>query len=135
MKIYRIISFLLIAGVLSFASCKEASTVLTPENVTQELQKKLITAKAGDKIMLPEGTFEFKRSISLNDTPDISIMGAGKGKTTLSFKDQIEGAEGLLIKNVKGLTLEGFTVVDSKGDAIKIQGCTCLLYTSPSPRD
>ena len=127
MKIYRIISFLLIAGVLSFASCKEASTVLTPENVTQELQKKLITAKAGDKIMLPEGTFEFKRSISLNDTPDISIMGAGKGKTTLSFKDQIEGAEGLLIKNVKGLTLEGFTVVDSKGDAIKIQGCTNVV--------
>lgn len=127
MKIYYIISALLLAGVLSFQSCKEASTALTAENVAQELQKKLITAKAGDKIMLPAGTFDFKRSISLNDTPDISIIGAGKGKTTLSFKNQIEGAEGLLIKNVKGLTLEGFTVVDSKGDAIKIQGCTNVV--------
>ncbi len=127
MKIYHLITLLMIAGVLSFQSCKEASTALTAENITQELQKKLITAQAGDKIMLPAGTFEFKRSISLNDTPDISIIGAGKGKTTLSFKNQIEGAEGLLIKNVNGLTLEGFTVVDSKGDAIKIQGCTNVI--------
>jgi len=64
---------------------------------------------------------------NLNDTPDITIKGAGKGKTILNFKTQIEGAEGLLIKNVKGLILEGFTVVDSKGDAIKVQGCTNVV--------
>ena len=101
--------------------------MISADAVTKELQKRLITAKAGDQIILPEGTFEFKRSISLNDTPEITIKGAGKDKTILSFKGQIEGAEGILIKNVKGITLEGFTVADSKGDAIKVQGCTNVI--------
>lgn len=111
-------------------ACKDAGQakgMISAENVEKELQKMLITAKAGDEFILPEGKFSFKRSVSLNDTPDIAIKGAGKGKTVLDFKGQIEGAEGLLIKNVKGLTLEGFSVVDSKGDAIKVQGCTNVI--------
>ncbi|MEM6317409.1 MAG: parallel beta-helix domain-containing protein [Bacteroidota bacterium] len=107
-------------------SCQSEPTGPQPmkaETLVKDLQKRLIEAKAGEQILLPEGTFSFKRSISLNDIPDVSIVGAGKGKTVLSFKSQIEGAEGLLIKNVKGLRLEGFTVSDSKGDAIKVQAC------------
>ena len=117
--VFAIVSLLL--------ACKPAtndSGMLSAENLQKELQTQLIQASAGDVFTLPAGTFEFKRSISLNDTPDITIKGAGKGKTVLSFKGQIEGAEGLLIKNVTGLTLEGFTVADSKGDAIKVQDCT-----------
>ena len=120
------LSFLLI----SLNSCKniqDDGIVLTAENLESKLQEALILAKGGDRIVLPEGKFEFKRSISLNDTPDISIIGSGKGKTILDFKGQIEGAEGMLIKNVKGLTLQGFTVSDSKGDAIKIQECTNVI--------
>ena len=90
--------------------------------LVEELQQRLIEAEPGEQIVLPEGTFSFRRSLSLNDTPGITIKGAGKGKTILSFTDQIEGAEGLLVKNVVGITLEGFTVADSKGDAIKVQG-------------
>ena len=107
-------------------SCSQQASGPTPMEATDlanNLQRKLIEAQAGEVILLPEGTFEFQRSLSLNDIPDITIKGAGKGKTVLSFKNQIEGAEGMLIKNVKGLTLEGFTVSDSKGDAIKIQDC------------
>ncbi len=101
----------------------EGPQIMAADTLAKDLQKRLIEAKAGEQILLPAGTFSFKRSISLNDTPDVTIKGAGKGKTILSFKGQIEGAEGLLIKNVKGITLEGFTVVDSKGDAIKVQAC------------
>lgn len=100
---------------------------LSAENLVSELQRTLITAKEGDKINLPPGSFDFKRSISLNDTPGITISGAGKGKTILSFKGQIEGAEGILIKNVDNISLIGFTVADSKGDAIKIQDCTNVI--------
>lgn len=96
---------------------------LSGEEISRDLQRHLIEAKDGDKIILPEGLFTFKRSISLHDTPNITIQGAGKEKTILSFKEQIEGAEGLLVKHVDGLTLEGFTVADSKGDAIKVQDC------------
>ncbi len=129
MKSYHLL-FIIAASFLFLLSCKEGSkteVALSVENLQAELQKRLITAEAGDKIILPAGTFSFKRSLSLNDTPDITIKGAGKGKTILSFKGQIEGAEGILAKNVKGLTLEGFTVADSKGDAIKVQGCTNVI--------
>jgi len=127
----QFLSLISILGLVLFiSSCKQtekSSAVLNVDNLEAEFQKKLITAKAGDKIMLPAGTFSFKRSLSLNDTPDITIKGAGKGKTILSFKGQIEGAEGMLVKNVKGITLEGFTIADSKGDAIKIQECTNVI--------
>ena len=108
-------------GLFTLIGCQQSESgkiVLQAENLEKELQTLLISAKAGSHFVLPEGSHDFKRSLSLNDTPDITIAGAGKGKTILSFKGQIEGAEGLLIKNVKGLTLEGFTVADSKGDAI-----------------
>ena len=122
---------ILLAGfILILLSCKTSESdglVLNADNLESELQKALIMAKSGDKILLPEGKFAFKRGLSLNDTPDVSIVGKGKGKTVLDFKGQIEGAEGMLIKNVKGLTLEGFTVSDSKGDAIKIQDCTNVI--------
>lgn len=42
-------------------------------------------------------------------------------KTILSFLDQATGSEGLKITKADGIVLEGFTVQDTKGDAIKIQ--------------
>ena len=120
-----------LATILLFTACQEAPKgpqVIKAEDVVASLQKRLIESKPGEQILLPEGTFSFKRALSLNDTPDIMIKGAGKGKTILSFKQQIEGAEGLIIKNVKNLTLEGFTVADSKGDAIKVQSCENVIF-------
>ena len=107
-------------------ACQEeekGSNVMDANNLVKNLQKRLIEAKDGEQILLPAGKFDFRRSISLNDIPNVTIKGAGKGKTILSFKGQIEGAEGMLIKNVNGITLEGFTLADSKGDAIKVQDC------------
>ncbi|MEM1122766.1 MAG: parallel beta-helix domain-containing protein [Bacteroidota bacterium] len=109
-------------------STEKGPQTMSPETLAKDLQKRLIGAKAGEQILLPAGTFDFRRSISLNDTPDVTIKGAGKGKTILSFKGQIEGAEGMLIKNVNGITLEGFTIADSKGDAIKVQACENVVF-------
>ena len=119
-------TFFFVASLLLLVACQQEQKgpkVMDTANLTTELQKRLIQAKMGDQILLPAGTFEFKRGLSLNDIPDVTIKGAGKGKTILSFKNQIEGAQGLLVKNAKGITLEGFTVSDSKGDAIKVQEC------------
>ncbi|MFK7981920.1 MAG: parallel beta-helix domain-containing protein [Saprospiraceae bacterium] len=121
---------LFIAFLLLGTSCQTAEKgpqTMSADNLVKNIQKRLIEAKAGDQILLPAGTFDFKRSLSLNDTPDITIKGAGKGKTILSFKGQIEGAEGMLIKNVNGITLEGFTISDSKGDALKVQSCSNVV--------
>ena len=96
---------------------------MSATEVESSLQKKLIEAKDGEMILLPEGNFSFKRGLSFNDIPNVTIKGMGKGKTILSFKGQIEGAEGIIVKNAKNITLEGFTVQDTKGDAIKVQAC------------
>lgn len=109
-------------------SCQNEPTASGPQpmkadEVVANLQKRLIEAADGDMIIIPEGTFAFKRALSFNDIPNVTIKGAGKGKTIFSFKGQIEGAEGMIVKNAKNITLEGFTVADSKGDAIKVQAC------------
>ncbi len=118
-------------GVLQFG-CKPAgnqeSGVLSPENLEKSLAEKLITAREGDVILLPEGLFSFDRSLSLEGVPNVTIKGAGMGKTMLSFKGQIEGAQGLLVKDADGLTLEGFTVQDTRGDAIKVQACKNVTF-------
>lgn len=111
-------------------NCQEADKgpqTIKADEVVSSLQKRLIEAKKGEQILLPAGTFSFKRALSFNDTPDVTIKGVGKGKTILSFKEQIEGAEGLIVKNAKNITLEGFTVADSKGDAIKVQACENVI--------
>ena len=130
MNFGRNILFLLALTTLVLA-CKQTDSTgggaLSAENLETELQEALINAKTGDVILLPEGTFSFRRSLSFEEIPGVTIKGAGKGKTILSFKDQIEGAQGLLVKAVEGITLEGFTVADSKGDAIKVQDCKDVI--------
>ena len=124
-------SLFLLLSPLLFFTCKTEPNGFHPISTTEvesSLQKILIQAKEGEIILLPEGTFSFKRALSFNDIPNVSIKGMGKRKTILSFKNQIEGAEGMILKNAKNLLLEGFTVQDSKGDAIKVQACENVTF-------
>ena len=82
------------------------------------LQEKLLDAQPGDIIEIPEGFFEFDRSLSLT-VDGVTIRGAGEDKTTLSFKNQISGAEGLLV-TANDFTLENIALEDSKGDLLKV---------------
>jgi len=47
------------------------------------------------------------------------LRGKGIDKTVLSFKNQVQGAEGIKITNCENIILEDFTSQDSKGDLIK----------------
>jgi len=82
------------------------------------LQERLLDAKPGDVIEVPEGTFQFDRSLSLR-VDDVTLRGQGMDKSILSFKGQKAGAEGLLV-NSNGFTLENLAIEDSKGDGFKI---------------
>ena len=84
------------------------------------LQRALISADSGAVIQIPVGRFSFDRSISLDGIDHVSIIGAGKGKSILTFLGQKDGAEGMLIK-ANNILLEGFTIEDAEGDALKIQ--------------
>ena len=121
-RILNAFAFSLLLVVL-LLGCTSSPKPPSPEDFAKDLQRQLIEAQEGAVIEIPAGTFSLKRPLSFNDVPNVSIKGAGKDKTILSFKEQIEGGEGLIVKSAKNITLEGFTVADSKGDAIKVQDC------------
>ncbi len=84
----------------------------------ETLQEQLITAKPGDVIEIPAGVHEMTRSLSLN-VAGVTIRGAGMDSTVLSFKNQAQGAEGLLV-NADDFVIEDIALEDTVGDALKI---------------
>ena len=121
--------FLLVITVVVFLSgCKNNNSVPDKNAAFEkELQEKFIKAQEGDIIELPEGTFFLSRSLVVDGVKNITIKGRGTAKTILSFKQQKEGAEGLKI-TATGVTLEDFAVVDTKGNAIKIQDANNITF-------
>jgi parallel beta-helix repeat protein len=103
-------------------SCKNNAS--TPAAVSadfeKQIQEKLVNAKEGEVIELPEGTFTLSRPLILDGVKNVTIKGKGMDKTILSFKGQKDGAEGLRI-TANGITLEDFTIMDAKGDCIKLE--------------
>lgn len=102
--------------------------MMAQPSVEKEIQTKLIMAEEGDVIQLPEGKMTISGSLSLDDKKRITIRGAGESKTILSFKNQKNGAEGLKITNASHITLENFTIEDSKGDLIKTQQVDHIVF-------
>src|SRR4030095_17213171 len=58
------------------------------------------------------------RSVSLT-MDGVTLRGAGMDKTILSFKNQVAGAEGLLV-TANDFTIEDLAIEDTKGDALKV---------------
>ena len=84
----------------------------------ESLQQQLILAEPGDVITIPAGTHELTRSLSLN-VPGITIRGEGMASSILSFRNQIQGAEGLLV-SADDFVIEDLAIEDTVGDALKI---------------
>lgn len=84
----------------------------------ETLMTQLLDARPGDVIDIPEGTFAFDRSLSLA-VNGVTIRGKGMDKTILSFRNQIAGAEGLLV-TASDFTIEDLAIEDTKGDALKV---------------
>ena len=107
---------LLLTG-LGILACA-GSAPQTPAEIAADIREQFITAKPGDVIEMPAGTYDFDRSLSLM-ADNVTVRGAGIDATILNFKDQFTGAEGLLMSG-NDLTVEDFAVIDTKGDALKI---------------
>lgn len=114
---------ILLLGIL--ASCNQDDSSVPVEDVLsfeEILQMQLIEAQPGDIIEIPAGTHEFTRSLSLN-VPGITLRGAGIDETILSFKNQVQGAEGLLV-TADDFIMEDMAIEDTIGDALKINQST-----------
>ncbi|MBX3412240.1 MAG: right-handed parallel beta-helix repeat-containing protein [Pirellulales bacterium] len=101
-------------------------TVIEPgAEARQQAQEALIAAKPGEVIEFAEGTFDLDMTLSLEDTPGVTIRGRGMDKTILNFASQGAGAGGEGIKVAAGcdnFAIEDLTIRDTKADGIKVQG-------------
>jgi len=108
----------------------------------EKVQEALILMEDDDIIEFDEGTFEFTNTLSLDNKNGITIRGAGRDLTTLSFANQTAGAEGLQITNCDWLLMRDFTITDAEGDNIKARECDGIsfvnlgsVYTGPVSGD
>ena len=121
--------YVVVAACLTFFSACHNKTkgdlegFVKDEKMQKEMQEKFILVEDGGTIDLPAGKFLFAKGLSLEGKKNITIKGAGAGKTFFSFLGQTEGGEGIIITNCDGITVEGFTIQDSKGDNLKLKNC------------
>ena len=109
----------LIILVSLLASCsKEEPPAAEASDYQQTLLTQLITAQPGDVITIPAGTHDITRGLSLN-VSGVTLRGAGMDQSILSFRNQVQGAEGLLV-SASDFTIEDLAIEDTRGDALKI---------------
>lgn len=104
------------------------------EKLQKELQEKFILVEDGGTVELPEGNYLFNKALSLEGKKNVTIKGAGVDKTFFSFLGQTEGAEGINITNCDGITVEGFTIQDAKGDNLKLKNCSNVVIRNMNSR-
>ena len=88
----------------------------------ESFQLELIEAEPGSVIEVPAGTHNFSRSLSLN-VSGVTIRGAGMDQSILSFSNQMQGAEGLLV-TANDFVIEDLAIENTIGDALKINEST-----------
>ncbi len=112
--------FIVLVLAMCWACTKSPEESVTWKSIEKELQERFILAEDGETIELPEGHFMFTRTLSMDGKKRITIRGKGMDKTVLSWKNQTEGAQGMLISNGYNIKLEDFTIQDAKGDNLKV---------------
>ncbi len=111
-----------IALMVSFA------TIRAQDSEEKKLQRLFITATDNSTVELPEGTYQLNMSLWLDGKKNVLIKGKGMDKTILNFSNQLSGAEGIKITNSENITLQGITVQDTKGDAVKTQHVNGITF-------
>ncbi len=89
-------------------------------NEHERLQEAMILMQEGDTLIIKSGYYSFEDGLSL-DVSKVTIRGEGMNKTILDFKNQKSGAQGLLVTSNE-VILENFSIMDAKGDALKVIG-------------
>lgn len=126
MRLLVAASVLVLAAACAPKAPEAAKAIAPGAEAYAQLQKALIEAKPGDVIEIAEGKFDFTEGLSL-DVDNVTVKGAGQGKTILSFAGQVGAGEGLLVTS-DHVTLTEFTMQDSKGDGIKSKGANDIAF-------
>ncbi|MFT5165464.1 MAG: parallel beta-helix repeat protein [Saprospiraceae bacterium] len=131
--LYAVILFFLIIGISYFVIAHEPTPAYSPERkyITDredEIMTKFLLAKDSSVIEIPEGHFSISKSIIIDGIKNVTIRGKGMDKSVLSFKNQVEGAEGLRITNGYNIIVEDLSLEDASGDVIKAMDCDGLTF-------
>ena len=118
----------LAAALLATAAHARTLDVPAGDNAQDRVQTALLDAKPGDIVSLGAGRFDLTDGLSL-DIPNVTVRGAGEGKTILSFAGQKGSGEGLLITS-NGVTVRDLSVQDSRGDGVKSKGVDQISFLS-----
>ena len=116
----KITFFWFLILITSFSASAKEVFIEPSNNSHEEVQTALIELSPGDVLTLSPGTFVFEDGLSL-DVDEVVVRGSGMDETILDFKNQMSGAQGLLVTSDR-VTLKDFAVTDAKGDAIKVIG-------------
>ncbi|MDZ7685227.1 MAG: parallel beta-helix domain-containing protein [Gammaproteobacteria bacterium] len=126
MKEIHVLAFAMAFVLSGCGGAEQAASESEPEpDPATRLIEQFVAAEPGTVIEIPAGTFELERSLTLN-VDGVTIRGAGMDQTVLSFKDQVAGAEGLLV-NASDFTIEDLAIEDTRGDALKINEGTNVI--------
>lgn len=124
-----IIRFFWIFAISIFWGCSSSTVEMTYDSSSlvrasleesDQLVEQFILAKDSAVIEIPEGFYELKTQLILDNKTHITIKGAGMDKTVLSFKNLKTGGEGVKIVG-NSITIQDLTIEDAPGDGIKAQ--------------
>ncbi len=118
----RLVTLFAVTTLSAFGAPAFAATVDVPAgaNAQERLQTALIDAKPGDTVRLGAGRFELSEGLSL-DVANVTVAGAGEGKTILAFDGQLGAGDAFLITS-SGVVVSDFTMQNAKGDGVKSKG-------------
>lgn len=86
----------------------------------ESLVEAFILAEDSSTIRIPEGFYDLKTQLILDNKKSIRIQGEGMDKTVLSFRNLKSGGEGVKIVGTN-ITIEELSIEDAPGDGIKAQ--------------
>ncbi|MEZ5506966.1 MAG: parallel beta-helix domain-containing protein [Gammaproteobacteria bacterium] len=120
--------FTLLASLPAQAASYDYDNVVTLEagpNLPFELKGLFLSVKPGTVIQLPEGTYHFDDELILN-TSHVTIKGMGMDKTILSFAQQPQGAQGILVQ-ADAFAIMDLAIEDTAGDGLKIENANGVV--------
>lgn len=96
-------------------------TVARGPDATQAMLDAMIQLRPGDTLEFECGYYDLDQGLLIQATEDVRITGCGKDETVLSFRDSAN-VTGLEALDIRGITVEDLTILDSPGDAFKLKG-------------
>ncbi len=103
---------------------------ITPQAKETDIDGAVAQLQNGDTIAFAAGTYQFQNELALGMANDVTMIGAGQGKTIFDFSGQVAGEDAIFAQSVENLTFEDFTVQNSPGNSIKALSVTGLTFRS-----